>query len=163
MLGGLIAATLLAQASPCGVAIEQPEPGMLLVRPTCSPRHAELHAALRAALGSREGELRVSLGRLVAYPWLSSALARQASSSRVWDPEHGTARGSTDNAYVAAALRGMPEFTALFGEWSIQAISVEKVLRKRADELPLAAGAPLPPQSMLPYDALVWVTLKKLK
>lgn len=163
MLESLIAAALLAQAAPCVVAVEHPEPKLVVLRPTCPPRHSELQAALRAALAARDGELRLALGRIAAYPWLSAALARQASSSRVWDPEHGTARGSTDNAYVAAVLRGMPEFTVLFGEWSIQGVSVEKVLRKRAGDLPLAAGAPLPPESLLPYDAIVWVTLKRLK
>lgn len=160
MLESLIAATLLAQAAPCVVEVENPEPRMLRVRSACWPRHAELQSALLAALASRKGEVSLSLGRIVAYPWLSTALARQASSSRVWDPEHGTARGTGDNAYVAAALRGMPEFTVLFGRWNIQSVSVEKVLRRRADELALAAGTPLPPASLLPYDAIVSVTLR---
>jgi hypothetical protein len=40
-------------------------------------------------------------------------------------------------------------------------VSVEKVLVKRAAELSLPAGAPLSPESKLPYDAIVWVTLKR--
>jgi hypothetical protein len=35
------------------------------------------------------------------------------------------------------------------------------VLVKRADQLPLAKGAPLPPDSRLPYDALLIVGLRR--
>jgi hypothetical protein len=58
-------------------------------------------------------------------------------------------------------LLAMPEFTALFDSWQIEGVSVEKVLIKPAAQLPLAAGAPLPPNARLPYDAIVWVTLKR--
>ena len=40
-------------------------------------------------------------------------------------------------------------------------VSVEKVLVKAAAELPLPSGAPVPADSGLPYDAIVWVTLKR--
>jgi len=55
----------------------------------------------------------------------------------------------------------MPEFTVLFDSWRIRGVSVEKVLVKRASELSLAAGAQLPANSLLPYDAIVWVTLAR--
>ena len=58
-------------------------------------------------------------------------------------------------------MRGMPEFTALFERWQIAGVSVEKVLVKRAAELSLPAGAPMAPTAKLPYDAILWVTLKK--
>lgn len=165
MLAALIAAAglVLAQAGNCAVALEQPEPGLVRLRPACPANYAATHAGIRAALKLAEGkgEARLLLGRMVEYPWLSRALARQASSSRHWDTVEGTARGGSDNAYVAMALRGMPEFTALFDAWQIAGVSVEKVLRKPAGELPLPQGAPLPPQAMLPFDAIVWVTLKR--
>jgi hypothetical protein len=66
-----------------------------------------------------------------------------------------------ENAYVAAALRGMPEFTGMFGTWLVAGISVEKVLVKRAADVSLAQGAPVSPDARLPYDALVWVTLRR--
>ena len=66
-----------------------------------------------------------------------------------------------ENAYVAAALRGMPEFTALFERWLIAGVSVEKVLVKSASELSLPTGAPVPPDAKLPYDAIVWIALKR--
>ena len=40
-------------------------------------------------------------------------------------------------------------------------VSVEKVLIKPASELSLPVGAPIPPSSRLPYDAILWVILKK--
>lgn len=38
---------------------------------------------------------------------------------------------------------------------------VRLVLVKRASELSLAAGAPLPASSLLHFDATVWVTLSR--
>ena len=64
-------------------------------------------------------------------------------------------------SYLSATLWSLPEFTALFDRWSVVSVSVEKVLLKRADELPLAAGAPLPADSRLPYDALLIVGLRR--
>lgn len=64
-------------------------------------------------------------------------------------------------AAVAAALRGMPEFTVLFERWQILGVSAEKVLLKPAAELRLAAGAPVSPGARLPYGAIVWVRLKR--
>jgi hypothetical protein len=165
MLASLIVATglTLAQAGgECAVAVESPEPGLVRLRPACPLNYVAMETAVRGVLArATDGEVRLLLGRMVEYPWLSRALARQASSSRHWDTVEGTARNGSDNAYVAAALRGMPEFTALFGHWRIAGVSVEKVLRKPAGELPLPVGAPLSPKSLLPFDAIVWVTLKK--
>ena len=106
-------------------------------------------------------ELSLAFGRIEGYGWLSTLLARQASSSRRWNLSAGKPTEGHENAYVAAALRGMPEFTALFDRWQIIGVSVEKVLVRRADQLTLAAGAPVPPASKLPYDAILWVTLKR--
>jgi hypothetical protein len=161
VLEALSAALLIAQAAPCEIAVEGRE-GAVMVRPACAINHQRTRAVMQEILGkTTQGELRLSLGRIERYAWLSAAIARQASSSRIWDPVEGTARGESDNSYVATALRSMPEFRALFSPWDIAAISVEKVLRKPAAELPLAQGVPLPPQSLLPYDAIVWVTLKR--
>lgn len=118
---------------------------------------------MRALLAreSEAAELSVSFGRIERYPWLSSLLARQASSSRRWNLSAGKPYDGHENAYVGAALRGMPEFTALFERWLVAGVSVEKVLVKSAAELSLPAGAPVPPASKLPYDAILWVTLKR--
>jgi hypothetical protein len=106
-------------------------------------------------------ETRLHFGRIADYTWLSSLVARQASSSRVWDPAVGRARGESAESYLANALRGVPEFTALFDRWQVVSVSVEKVLTKRVDELPLAQGAPLPADARLPYDALLVVALRR--
>jgi hypothetical protein len=162
----LIAAAVGGYAAPeCHVAFERHEESRLVLRlrPACALGYGSTHGAVRALL-AQEGEARelsVSFGRIERYAWLSSLLARQASSSRRWNPAAGKPFEGHENAYVAAALRGMPEFTALFDRWRIAGVSVEKVLLKRAADLPLAAGAPVPPESRLPYDAIVWVTLQR--
>ena len=118
-----------------------------------------LEVLIAAAFGAFQApECQVAFER---YPWLSSLLARQASSSRRWNLDGGKPYDGHENAYVAAALRGMPEFTALFERWLVTGVSVEKVLVKPATELSLPAGAPVPPSSKLPYDAILWVTLKR--
>ena len=163
----LLASAALAAfpAKECPVALEQRVETRLIlrIRPSCPIGFASTHGAVREILkhAGEAREVSVAFGRLVDYPWLSTLLSRQASSSRVWDPVAGKARGESDNSYVAAALRGMPEFTVLFDSWRILGVSVEKVLVKRASELSLAAGAPLRASSLLPYDAIVWVTLAR--
>jgi len=166
MLELLIAAGVAGYAATeCEVAFERREEARLLLRlrPACPVGHASTEGAVRAILAQTDGpdELSLSLGRLERYPWLSTLLARQASSSLRWNLAAGRPYEGSYNAYVAAALRGMPEFTTLFGKWRILGVSVEKVLLKPAAQLSLPAGAPVPPDAKLPYDAIVWVTLQR--
>jgi hypothetical protein len=170
MLDILIAAAAVAnagafQAPECLVSFERREEARLVLRlrPACPLGYGSTHGAVRALLAQESGarELSVAFGRIERYPWLSSLLARQASSSRRWDLAAGRPYDGHENAYVAAALRGMPEFTALFDRWLVAGVSVEKVLVRPAAELPLPAGAPVPPASKLPYDAILWVTLQR--
>jgi hypothetical protein len=165
----LIAAGIAAfPAAECNVALERTdrERRVLSLRPACPISYRSTQSAVSALLAHADGAavdataLSVDLGRIERYAWLSEMLARQASSSRRWDLAAGRPHDGHENAYVAAALRGMPEFTALFGRWQIAGISVEKVLVKPAAELRLAAGAPIAPDARLPYDAIVWVALK---
>lgn len=154
-------------APECNVAFERSVETRttLRLRPDCPLGRPSTQGAVRAILALAEGdgapEVSLAFGRIERYPWLSALLARQASSSRHWNPEAGRPHAGHENAYVAAALRGMPEFTALFGRWRIAGVSVEKVLLKRAAELQLASGAPVPPESKLPYDAILWITLQR--
>ena len=162
----LAVATVLAihVASECTVTLESREeaPRILRMRPACPIGRASTHAALRALLTyADETEARVSFGRIVEYPWLSSLLAREASVARGWDMVAGRPVKGHENQWVAQMLRAMPEFTALFDSWQISGVSVEKVLIKPASQLPLAAGAPLPASAQLPYDAILWVTLRR--
>lgn len=166
MLEVLIAAAIGGYAAPeCEIAFERFEETrtVLRLRPACPVGFASTQAAVRQLLG-QAGDAAVvtlSFGRIERYPWLSSALARQASSSRRWDPAAGRPLEGHENAYVAAALRGMPEFTVLFERWPVAGVSVEKVLVKRAAELQLPAGAPVAPDAKLPYDVILWVTLRR--
>ena len=171
MLEFLIASALAAElgtyaAAECPVALERDERERLTLglRPACPIGFPSTQGAVRALLAHAQGAQAFSLhfGRIEHYPWLSELLARQASASRHWDLAAGRPYRGSDNAYVAAALRGMPEFTALFGRWQIAGISVEKVRVKAAADLRLAAGAPVPPESKLPFDAIVWIALRQL-
>jgi hypothetical protein len=153
------------QAPECLVSFERHEETRLVLRlrPACTLGFGSTNDAVRALL-AQEGEARelsLAFGRIERYPWLSSLLARQASSSRRWDLAAGKPYDGHENAYVAAALRGMPEFTVLFDRWWVTSISVEKVLIKPAAQMLLPAGAPVPPASKLPYDAILSVTLKR--
>lgn len=159
-------ATLLAvhPAPECQVMLEAREESphrILRIRPSCPIGYASTHAALRALLGHAEREARVSFGRIVDYPWLSALLAREASGARSWDASAGRPRSGGENQWVARMLGAMPEFTALFDSWQIAGISVEKVLLKPAAQLPLAERAPLAREARLPYDAILWVTLRR--
>jgi hypothetical protein len=163
----LIAAAIASYpAAECPVALERDERERLVLglRPACPIGFPSTQGAVRALLAHAQDAPAFSLhfGRIERYPWLSELLARQASASRHWDLAAGRSYRGSDNAYVAAALGGMPEFTALFERWQIAGISVEKVLVRPAAELRLAAGAPVPPQSKLPYDAIVSVALRRI-
>ena len=163
----LAVATVLAihPAPECAVTLEareEPPRRILRMRPSCPIGHSSTHAALRALLAHADAtEARVSLGRIVEYPWLSSLLAREASVARGWDAAAGRPAKGHENQWVAQMLRAMPEFTALFDKWQIAGVSVEKVLIKPASQLPLAAGAPVPAHARLPYDAILFVTLQR--
>jgi hypothetical protein len=156
------------RASECEVAFERPtgqtqeSRPVLRLRPACPIGFASTQGALRAILAQTDAaEVSLAFGRIESYPWLSALLARQASSSRRWNLAAGRPQQGRENTYVAAALRGMSEFTVLFERWQLAGVSVEKVLVKRAAELSLPAGAPVPPDSKLPYDAILWVTLRR--
>ena len=163
----LALATMLATfpAPECAVTLEsrQEAPNRILrLRPSCPIGHSSTHAALRALLAHADAtEARVSFGRIVEYPWLSSLLAREASVARGWDAAAGRPVKGHENQWVAQMLRAMPEFTVLFDQWQIAGVSVEKVLIKQAGQLPLAAGAPVPAGARLPYDAILFVTLRR--
>lgn len=166
MLELLIAAGIAAfPAAECNVALERIEKERLVLslRPACPIGYSSTQGAVRTLLAHADGVpvLSIDFGRIERYAWLSEMLARQASSSRRWDLAAGRPHDGHENAYVAAALRGMPEFTALLGRWRIAGISIEKVLVKPAAELRLASGAPIAPEAKLPYDAILWVALKR--
>jgi hypothetical protein len=150
-------------APECQVVLEVRAEQPLRLRPACPLGFTSTHNAVRALLAKAGDAREVSLhfGRIVEYPWLSGLVARQASSSRVWDPAQGRARGESAESYLANTLRSVPEFTVLFDRWQIVSVSAEKVLTARVDQLPLAAGTPLPADARLPYDALLIVSLRR--
>jgi len=148
---------LALAAAPCAVDAEWRDEGVVHLVPACPPAFAPTLEGVRAAIrqaGRREA-LVVGFGRVAQYPWLSTLLARQASSSRHWPEERAAPEG-----YVTRALMGMPEFTALFeAPWRIASVVVTDVRVKPAARLDLPQGHPLPADFALPYDAELVVTL----
>ena len=168
MLELALAAVLAIHPAPeCNVTLESRDEAphrILRLRPACPIGPSSTHAALRALLAHSEPnatEARVSFGRIVEYPWLSSLLAREASVARGWNAATGRPVKGHENQWVAQMLRAMPEFTALFDRWQIAGVSIEKVLIKPAAQLSLPAGAPVPADARLPYDAILFVTLRR--
>jgi hypothetical protein len=148
---------LALAAAPCAVEPEWRNAGVVQLLPACPPGYAPTLDGVRTALGQagRREDLVVGFGRLAQYPWLSTFHARQASSSRHWPESRAAPEG-----YVTRALMGMPEFTALFDPpWRIASVVVQDVRVKRAAELDLPQGHPLPGDFLLPYDADLVVTL----
>jgi len=148
---------LVLAAAPCALGAEWRNEGVVQLLPSCSPAFTPTLEGVRTATrqAGQRAQLLVGFGRIAQYPWLSSMLARQASSSRHWPEERAAPEG-----YVTRALMGMPEFTALFDPpWRIASIVVKNVRLKPAAGLDLPRGHPLPPGFTLPYDAELFVTL----
>ena len=94
MLEILIATALAAgsgnfAAPECTVAFERRVETRLILRlrPACRIGYASTRGAVRAILAEagEAREISLAMGRIERYPWLSSLLARQASSSRRWN------------------------------------------------------------------------------
>jgi hypothetical protein len=152
-------AALLIAAAPCVMDVEWRNEGDVALVADCPHNYFATRQAVKAAArqAGRRDRLQIRLGRVADYPWLSSMLARQASSSRNW-PEMRDA----PEAYVTRALLGMPEFTRLFdSQWRIASLVVQDVRLKPASQLDLPKGHPLPRGFTLPYDADLTVLLTR--
>jgi len=150
-------AALVLAAAPCVVDVEWRNVGDAALLADCPPAYFASREAVRTAIrqAGQRTDLRIRFGRIASHPWLSTALARQASSSRHWPEERDAPEG-----YVTRALLGMPEFTALFDpQWRIASLVVQDVRLKPAAELDLPQGHPLPRGFTLPYDAELLVLL----
>jgi len=131
------------------------------LRPECALTRAATLLAVEAlqARAPAEREISVGFGRIVRYPWLSTLLAREATSAPGWDAAQGRPRKGHANEFVARLLERSPEFAALFGRRKLLSVLVEKVLVKPASELDLPQGAPFSADARFPFDAQLWVVL----
>lgn len=131
------------------------------LRPECELSRAATVTALDAVRASAPAsrEISVGFGRIVLYPWLSSLLAREASSAPGWDAARGRPLRGHENTFVAGLLERSPEFGALFAGRRVVSVLVEKVLVRPAAELDLPAGAPFSASALFPFDAQLWVVL----
>jgi hypothetical protein len=131
------------------------------LRPQCVLSRAATLQAIEAlqARAPAEREISVGFGRIVRYSWLSTLLAREATSAPGWDAARGRPRRGHANDFVARLLERSPEFGALFGRRKLLSVLVEKVLVKPASELDLPQGAPFSADARFPFDAQLWGVL----
>lgn len=178
--GGLLAAFLLSTLSPWSVAQTKPKPPAecrvqlsvveqsptrlsVRARTNCPVTREQLRAALMEvapsafAGGAQPAELQVELGRVIEHPWLSTALARAALSSKEWDKARGAPRQRNINLFAAALLRLGGTLDELPAGWTLKSVSVEKVLVQPARAMPELRTAP-GDKALVPFDAQVWLT-----
>ncbi|MHB8881155.1 MAG: hypothetical protein ACYC69_06550 [Thermodesulfovibrionales bacterium] len=113
---------------------------------------------------SGDGYSSLSLGRLIDYPWMSHYLAAASSQDPGWDSKRGRPRGRDINKYVSQMLfqkELIAEMGAALekGGYRIAGVTVEKVLVGDFRAIPFYQGKPL--SGRVPYDAQVWLRLKK--
>jgi hypothetical protein len=122
--------------------------------------YARLIAAWLAARGADAPPLRgLGLGRAVNLPWISEHLARAALHEPRWDTARGRDRKGDING-LAAALLSQPAFLRRLdapfagSAWAVRAVSVEKVLVAKAQDILPGAG-----RGRVPFDAQVWLVI----
>ena len=123
------------------------------------PRSTRCCARPRRKRGAQERSL--SLGRVVELPGLSAALAEAARASPGWDAASGRPRRGDVNGFVAGLLQQSAVLKGLLPAYSIESVSVEKVLvptRRAVRERTATDGIP---DGRLPYDAQLWVRVKQ--
>lgn len=133
----------------------------------CPVEEAAYRRVLREWLLANDGahlELKsIGLGRAVDYPWISEYLVQAARDSVRWDARSGRALTRGDNAFVASLLSS-PEFIERLqapfagSGYSVESVSVEKVL---VGDYPDQGASHHQRLLKLPFDAQVWLTLKK--
>jgi hypothetical protein len=137
---------------------------------TCAISKEAMQSILRESFAKTEsprleGEYRaLSLGRLMDYPWLASALAKTAHRDLSWDSRRGRPRSMDLYTYVRTLLFSPemigPFSQALAGSGNrIVAVMVEKVCVGRVGDIPRYDGPPLP--GKVPIDAQVWLYLEQ--
>ncbi len=105
--------------------------------------------------------LSLFLGRVVELPLLSGELVRTARESPEWDARAGRPRAGDPNRFVAGLLLNSAVLGDLLPDYTITSVSIEKVLvPTRAAIRARKTGDPVPDER-LPYDAMLWVRLKR--
>jgi hypothetical protein len=122
--------------------------------------YGQLIAAWLAARGAAEPPLRgLGLGRAVNLPWVSGHIARAALADPRWDAARGRDRKGDINGLVASLL-AQPEFLRRLDApfagtpWTVQGVSVEKVLVAKTGEILPGAR-----KGKAPFDAQLWLSL----
>ena len=116
---------------------------------------------LRNQPAGATGLTSLSLGRAVAYPWLSTAVADAALATPGWAARVSRARGAERDKLAAAVLLdpGLLRRLAVPFEGSryvVTRVSFEKILFGRADEhTSTKSGGTV----LVPFDAQLWLRL----
>ena len=103
----------------------------------------------------------LSLGRVVELPGLSRALAEAARASPGWDQGSGRPRRGDVNAFVAGLLLESAALREFFPAHTVESVSVEKVLVPTPGEVRKRTATDGIPDGRLPYDAQLWVRVKR--
>lgn len=139
--------------------------------PACAFTAATVYSVLGTALAQSAQEQSAEvfpslfLGRLVDYPWISSALATFAATDSRWDVRKGQPVTGHSNGYVRAVL-ARPGMLAPIDQvlanngYRVRAVEVEKVLVARCRELG-SRDTGLHCPGRVPFDAMVWLVLAK--
>lgn len=113
----------------------------------------------------------IDVGRIVEHPWLSRRLAETALHSPRWDAARGKPRGGNENFAVSRMIddeKLVAAWAAVFARHgaTVRNASVEKVLigrvGKTVELAPLAAD-PAAAGKRLPFDAILWLRLERIK
>lgn len=139
------------------------QPGVLIIRPlsngedSCSINEKQVVETLNLAL--EKFRARADLvpiasvflgGRLIAYPWLSQYVIRDAQKNKKWNAGMGNPVGMTSNAYLNQVLftgQALKPFASVLKQfhYEITGVSCEKVLIN---------------EDGLPYDAMCWLQVR---
>jgi hypothetical protein len=136
----------------------------------CEIAQEDMVSALAAAFSKTDPALftgnfhSLFLGRLIDYPWLSHSLATAAYRDSGWNAKKGKPLTPGINQYVALVLyrKALPaSIKDALSEhgYRITGVSVEKVLVGRFRDLPFYRGKA--PMGWVPFDAQVWLRLRK--
>ena len=129
----------------------------------CEATAAELSAGLDRLLGGADpaGEISLFLGAVGDIPGLSAELVQAARASAGWDRVAARPRSGDVNGFVAALLEDGAVLRGILPGFVVTGVSVEKVLVPSRQMLRERTPGDGVPDARLPYDAQLWVRLRK--
>ena len=117
------------------------------------------------------GRTSIDLGRIVEHPWLSQQLAEAALRSSRWNAARGAPISGNDNLAVMQLIdddKLLAAWVPIIGRYGVRIrnTSVEKVLVGRVGETEELAPLAKNPSALgkkLPFDAILWLHLERIR